>query len=131
MPGLISPMGRNADKQRISELLKSSLYNGKGFADAAVRMATVSPRTKKQKTMHTIQQNINATLEEIKNIQQLMNRENEARYKPRLQAAESQLDELYEERDAFKNEGRAKDAVRSNLNTALDKCDEDWGKMGE
>ena len=60
-----------------------------------------------------------------------MNRENEARYKPRLQAAESQLDELYEERDAFKNEGRAKDAVRSNLNTALDKCDEDWGKMGE
>jgi hypothetical protein len=80
-------MGRNADKQRISELLKSSLYNGKGFADAAVRMATVSPRTKKQKTMHTIQQNINATLEEIKNIQQLMNRENEARYKPRLQAA--------------------------------------------
>ena len=79
----------------------------------------------------TCQSSKAAVLEEIKNIQQLMNRENEARYKPRLQAAESQLDELYEERDAFKNEGRAKDAVRSNLNTALDKCDEDWGKMGE
>jgi hypothetical protein len=46
-----------------------------------------------------------------------MNGEIGARFKSRLQVAESQLEDLYDydERDAFKSEGRAKGAFRSKI----------------
>mmetsp|Transcript_21589 Transcript_21589/g.33403 ORF Transcript_21589/g.33403 Transcript_21589/m.33403 type:complete len:339 (+) Transcript_21589:269-1285(+) len=129
-PGLIS-LGRNADLHHINDTLAQAIQSSKGGMEQAMTLVTVSPRSKKQKTMKTFTELINTTYEEIDHLQRLMNSDNGAIFVPRLDAAMSQLNDLYEQRDALKNAGKSKDAVSSNLNPALHECGGKGGETGE
>ncbi len=95
---------RNLDRVDLMDGLESSLDRTSNSVMNAFQMFANSPNTKRQKTGKSIQERINLTLQEIKELKELDDPEFEAD----LKEAKDQLRRLYKERKSLNAGGVAK-----------------------
>ena len=95
---------RNLDRVDLMDSLESSLDRTSNSIMNAFQMFANSPNTKRQKTGKSIQERINLTLQEIKELKELDDPEFEAD----LKEAKDQLRRLYKERKSMNAGGVAK-----------------------
>mmetsp|Transcript_25220 Transcript_25220/g.39604 ORF Transcript_25220/g.39604 Transcript_25220/m.39604 type:complete len:216 (+) Transcript_25220:3-650(+) len=117
--------GRNADLSALTDTLSGAVTGSKAKLDQVMTLISVSPRTKKQRTLKLVQENINSTLIEVTCLQTLSEGKFGTRLEKRLEETMDSLESLYDERASLKAREKSKEAVKTNLSQAINVFDDE------